>query len=580
MNASETLSRGRAAYERQAWTEALEQLQAADQLAPLDIGDLNRLATAAYLVGNETASSVAWSRLHHACVTEGDVAGAARSAFWIAFHAQLAGQRAPASVWLARGMRLVDEARGDMVERGYLLYLTAMRTAIEGDPAGAMNLFHDVIAIGKRFGDTDLMAMARQALGRTLVRLGRCAPGAAMFDEAMASVTSGEVSPMLMGGIYCSVIEGCHEMFDLGRAREWTVALDRWCASQPERVPARGNCQVHRSRMLQFHGEWPAALTEAERAQEWLSQPPPQPAMGSACYQVGDMHRLQGDFEAAELAYREASRFGRDPEPGLAELRLAQGQVDQAKTAICRALDLNKEPRARAPLLAAAVQILIAAGDVASAASLATEMARLADEMRVPYVSAIADQATGAVLLAQGNPGGALPNLRAAVDTWQSLNAPYETARARTLMGQASLELGHNDAALMEFEAAQMAFELLEAIPDVVRLDNLISQSDATDETHGLTPREAEVVRAARPGCHQPGHRHRTRHQREDGGPAREQHLPQARPAKPRRDNGMGLSAKARLSRQRPSPAYNYPCRSRCCTAYFRRCAPRPSALS
>jgi DNA-binding CsgD family transcriptional regulator/tetratricopeptide (TPR) repeat protein len=495
------LSQGRAAYARQAWTEALEQLQAADRVATLDTDDLSRLATAAYLSGDESASSVGWSRLHHACIAEGNIAGAARSAFWIAFHAQRAGQRAPAGVWLARGMRIVEESGVDMVERGYFLYLTAMRTAVEGDPAGAMELFREIIGIGERFGDADLVAMARQGLGRTLVRIGRCAPGAAMFDEAMASVTSGEVSPMLMGGIYCSVIEGCHEMFDLGRAREWTVALDRWCAAQPARVPSRGNCQVHRSRMLQFHGDWPEALSEAERAQAWLSQPPPQQAIGPACYQVGDMHRLQGDFGAAESAYKEASRWGRDPEPGLAELRLAQGHVDQAKTAICRALDQVREPRERAPMLAAGVHILLAAGDVTIAAALATEMARLADEMRVPYVRAISDQANGAVLLAQGNPGMALPSLRAAVDTWQSLNAPYETAQARTLMGQASQELGHADAAIMEFEAAHLAFELLEATPDLERLERLMGSPGDGDQNHGLTPREAAVVRLLASGA-------------------------------------------------------------------------------
>ena len=542
----EGLRSGRAAFARQAWAEAMELLQAEDHVHPLEPEDLMRLATAAYLTGSGATAAI-WARAHQDFLSQGNIPGAVRCAFWLGFQALLQGERAPAAGWLSRGSRLLDEHGLDVVERGYLLHATALRAAIEGDAASASATFAEAATIGTRFGDQDLVALARHGVGRTLIRLGHPAEGVAMLDEAMAAVTSGAVSPLLVGGVYCSVIEGCHEIYDLRRAREWTTALDAWCATQPERIPARGNCQIHRSRILQFHGAWSDALEEAQRAHAWLSQPPPHVAIGGACYQMGEVHRLRGEFDAAESAYREASRWGRDPEPGLAELRLMQGQAGRAKVAICRALEDAKVQRARAGLLPAAVEILLEAGEPEKARAAAKELEELADLFEVPYMHAMSRQANGALRLAEGKAEEALRSLRMAVETWQAMDAPYETARARVLAALAYRALGDDDAAAMELDAAQLGFSQLEARPDLARLERLAA-GGGTDKGGRPDPAGKGGADAPRPGRYQPGDRPGAGHQRKDRRAPCQQHLPEARPVQPLGGNGVGLSAPAHLA--------------------------------
>jgi len=412
----------------------------------------------------------------------------------------LQGEHAPAAGWLARGSRMLEEWGQESVEPGYFLQADAMRAAMSGDMPAALANFERSAAIGEQYGDHDLLAMARQGHGRVLIRMGEVAAGVTLLDEVMASLMSGEVSPLIMGGVYCSVIEGCHDMFDLRRAREWTAVLDRWCASQPERVPARGSCQIHRSQILRFHGDWDEALEQAQRAQAWLSQPPPQSSVGAACYQVGEIHRLRGEFAEAENAYAEASRWGRDPQPGLAELRLAQGEVARAKIAVCRALEGAKLTRIRATLLSPAVGILIAAGDVERARACASELTEIAGRIDVPYMRAASLEATGAVHLAEGDAASAQQNLSEAAAIWRELGAPHESARTRVLLATASRRLGDEDTATMEFHAARHLFEQLEATPDLRRLDALTA-AHGPDSASVLTRREEEVIRLLAKGA-------------------------------------------------------------------------------
>jgi len=495
---AEARARGRESFGRREWADAFAALSAADRETPLEPEDLERLATAAYLAGRDDDSAEAWERAHHELVRRGDAVRAARCAGWLVFVLLNGGEFARAGGWLARARRLLDDGRRDCAEQGHLIVPEAFQHAVAGDWPTAYAIAGRAAEIGVRFGDLDLVTLARNLQGRSLIAQGKTVEGMALLDEAMVAVMADEVSEMVAGSVYCSVIEACQEVLDLRRAQQWTSALTHWCDSQPDLVPFSGHCLVHRAEIMQLHGAWPDALEAAQQACERLMKRP-QPAVGAAFYQQAELHRLRGEFTQAEEAYRQASRWGREPQPGLARLRLVQGQVDAAAAAIRRVVEAAQDRVSRPRLLPAHVEIMLAAGDVGAARTAAGELSELADELDAPLLRALAAQARGAVLLQDGDAQTALGALRSAWTAWQELEVPYEGARARVLIGLACRALGDEESAEMELDAAHWIFGRLGAVPDVARAQSL-SRKAASKPAGGLTARELEVIRLVAAG--------------------------------------------------------------------------------
>jgi len=422
------LQQGRESFRNKAWGAAFSQLSAADDESPLDPEYLVELAQAALLIGKEAEGTEFLARAHQGFMTRGDTLPAVRCAFWLGFTSLLNGEVAKASGWLSRAARLIDGCPA-CVEHGYLLLPTGYRSFREGSAVTAQAAFEQAAAIGGRFGDKDLVTLGLQGQGRCLIRQGEIAQGLALLDEAMVAVTAGEVSALNAGGVYCSVLDACGEIFDLQRAREWTSALEKWCASQPDIVPYRGHCLVRRAELLLLHGNWPDALQEAQRASKLFSHPVPKHSAGPAYYQVGEIQRLRGRFAEAEAAYQQASQWQSSPGPGLARLRLAQGQVDAANATIRRMAEEDRETGARARILEAYVEIVLAGNDVTSARTASDELAEIAAQHVIPFLRALSCRAIGAVLLAEGDARNALVELRHSWSVWSELQAPYEAAR-------------------------------------------------------------------------------------------------------------------------------------------------------
>lgn len=493
MKQADALERGREHVAERQWAQAYEALRQADGEAGLDAADLWLLATTAYMTGREDEFVAVVERAHQRHFDAGENLRAARCAVWIGIVLTLRGEVGPASGWFGRARRLVEQSHTDCAERGWLLLPEVLGHVQDTRWSEATDAAAAAAEIAERFHDRDLFALAVHEQGHALVRRGRPAEGFALLDEAMVAAISGELSPVVTGLVYCGVIAYCQQLHDVRRAGEWTAALTRWCGSQPQMVAYTGQCLVHRAEVLQVQGAWSDALEEARRAADRFGAAGRPWLVGEAHYRVGELYRLRGELDDAEAAYREASQLGFPPQPGLAVLRLTQEDVRGATASIRRALVEVSEPLDRAPLLFAAVQILLAGHDREAARDASRELNEIAAHHDSALLAAWGGEARGAVALADGETAAALVSLRQAWQRWRDLGAPYEAARVRVLVGLSCRDLGDDDAARLELEAARGVFAELGAKTDLAHVDGLLAGPKTRVDR--LTPREMEVLR-------------------------------------------------------------------------------------
>lgn len=456
------------------------------------LDDLERQATSAYLYGEDDATEALWTSAHNECLRAGDLPRAARCISWLALDLFNRREWARGNGWVERGLHMLEPV-GDCAPLGLLLVLAARNHLRLNDLDAASRNAERAGELARRFPDPELNVFSRLTLALVHARRGKPREAASLFDEIMVSVTVDAVSPIAVGVAYCAVIEACRSLFDIGRAREWTAALDRWCSAQENIVAFRGRCLVHRTEILRLSGSWTQALTEAEQACAWSGDHESsfKYPSGAAFYELAEMCRLRGEDEEALAAYRRASEHGQSPEPGLTLLQFVQGKRDTAASTIRRLMSEQQNRVSRADVLLAAVDILTSVGDVETARAAADELSRMKDQVDAPALSAMAAQATGAVRLAEGDGIGALQHLRLAWTLWQELEVPYQAARVRVLLGQACQRSGDSVAAEFEFDAAREFFQRVSARPDIERVDHLRKSTKRVDV---LSAREMQVI--------------------------------------------------------------------------------------
>ena len=451
MSVVDQLVEGREAFERREWVAAYDRLSALDR-EQLSSDDMLRLAMAAHLSGDDDAFVRALQQAFQAAQDAGEPLVAVRIAFWLGLVLITGGDFAVGGGWVARAQRLLADEPNDVVERGYLLVHEMFQHIGQGDFPGAMEIAPRITEYGRVFKDADLLALGLCSEGRLVLYSGRVAEALALLDEAMVEVTNSAVTPVTAGTVYCSMIEACQEISDFARVAQWTDALTRWCESQPDLVPFTGQCAVHRGQVMRAHGAFPAALEELDHAYRRYTQRGQPPAAGLALAERGDILRMIGDYRDADAAYSQASTYGHDPQPGLALLWLAQGRQAAAVGAVRRLLQETGNPVHRSQVLPAAVDVLLADGDVDAARSAMQEMAHISETFGCTTLRARAAYSAGCVHRAEGDHALALAELRRSWQMWSGLDAPYEAGRARLMIGRVLRELGDEDSATAEFQ--------------------------------------------------------------------------------------------------------------------------------
>jgi tetratricopeptide (TPR) repeat protein len=478
----DSLEAGREAARRHAWRDAYDLLRSADEGGALAADDLESLGEAAWWTGRLDEAIGLRERAFAAFVEAGEPRRAAMVTVPLAMDYGLRGALSVSSGWIASGERLlVDEPEG--VEHGHLSLMRGTNFIDLGELERAGEAFHRARELAARYGDRSLETTALVFEGAIRVWTGDVESGIAILDEATAAATSGELNPLATGIIYCVTIDSCQALGDCGRASEWTEVANRWC-DRLDVTGFPGACRVHRAQIMRLQGDWPKAEEQAIQACEELHDYN-RSVTAAGFYEIGEIRRRQGDFAAAEEAYRKADELGRDPQPGLALLRLAQGKVDAASTAIRRALAHEElDPLSRSRRLPAQVEIALAAGELRRAREAADELEAIADTYRVdgrrtPVFEGTVQLADGRIRLAEHDWEGAAAALRSARDTWNKVGAPYETAQARMLLGLAYRGGGDEDGAREELTVARTTLERLGAVLDAQRAGELLGESSA-----------------------------------------------------------------------------------------------------
>jgi hypothetical protein len=482
------VERARDAATRGDWQQAFDLLTGADADGLLAPADLAVFGEVAYAAGHLDVTIEAWERAHGACVQAGEQVAAAGAAVRVAMHLLFdTALMAPVRGWLARAERLL-EGRSETPAHAWFGVVRAYERMLTGDMAGARQWARRGIEVGSSC-DPAACAIGRVAEARLLILDGDVRQGLALLDEAGVATVSGDLDALSTGVVYCELVCALQGLALYDVAEQWTEAMERWCETNAI-GSLHGRCRVHRAEILRLRGSCNEAERQALMACEEL-RPYLRRELGWPLNELGRIRLHKRDIAGAEEALLAAHRAGWDPQPGLALVRLAQGDVATAAASIRDALERplrvpskERPPNTdlqRAPLLEAQVEIEIAAGDIGRARSAANELGLVSARFESKALVAGAALAQGRMRLADGDATGAEQSCSEAVRLWNEVGAPYEAAIARLDLADAHLVSGSPHRSDLERQAAHTILEAIEAPPEV-------------DVAHGAPIHEQQVA--------------------------------------------------------------------------------------
>ena len=482
------VERARDAATRGDWQQAFDILMKADADDLLAPNDLPVLGQVAYAAGQLDVTIEVWERAHAACMQAGDHVAAAGAAVRVAMHLLFdTALMAPVRGWLARAEGLL-EGHEETPAHAWFAVVRTYERILTGDTPGARQWARRAIEVGSKC-DPAACAIGRVAEARLLILDGDVQQGLALLDEAGVATVSGELDPFSTGVVYCELVCALQGLAQYDVAEEWTEAMERWCETNAI-GSLHGRCRVHRAEILRLRGSCNEAESQALMACEEL-RPYLRRELGWPLNELGRIRLHKGDIAGAEEALLAAHRAGWDPQPGLALVRLAQGDAATAAASIRDALDRplrvpskERPPNTdlqRAPLLEAQVEIEIAAGDIGRARSAADELELVAARFESKALVASAALARGRVRLTEGDAAGAEQSFSVAVRLWNEVGAPYEAALARMGLAEAHRASGREHRAVLEHQAARTILEGIEAAPTVAPPAH-VEHYDALDE--------------------------------------------------------------------------------------------------